>query len=443
MEKEKEQICVMGMGYVGLTLSVVLAEVGYQVTGVDIDEEMVSTLNKGTPHLYEKNLALRLKQQVKKGTVEFFTEAPKNYYHSIIISVGTPLKEGSKEPNLSHLQQVIEDVAGLIQRGTLVCMRSTIPVGCTRNDLLPVLEQESGLKAGQDFFLASAPERTVEGKALQELRENSQIIGGVTDQCADRAANLFLKLTSTVVTVSSLEVAEFSKIIDNTYRDIKFSFANEMALISEKMGIDIHEVITAANVHYPRNSIPVPSPGVGGACLSKDPHILIDLAKKLDYSPDLVSEARKINENYPRLIIERIINEYSQVGGKIDNALVLVAGFAFKGSPETADLRESTTITLIDELRKVANCSIRGFDPVVVKADLESIGEIEVVDLKDGFKDVDILILANNHESYRDWDISEALKEMQRPTIIYDAWRMLDKNVVKEHKDVLYMSPGL
>lgn len=267
------KICVMGMGYVGLTLSVVLSEVGYEVYGIDINKDVIDELRKGKPHLFEKNLKVRLQQQTRNNNIQFFTEAPDIYYGTIIISVGTPLRKENKEPDLSFLHQVINDVSHLIQKGTLVCMRSTIPVGCARSDILPVFEKISGLKVGDDFYLASTPERTVEGNALKELRENSQIVGGITESCTEKAANLFLKLTSTVVTVSSAEVAEFSKIIDNTYRDVKFSFSNQLALISEKLGLDIHEVINAANVHYPRNNIPVPSPGVGGACLSKDPHI--------------------------------------------------------------------------------------------------------------------------------------------------------------------------
>ena len=443
METDNKQICVLGMGYVGITLSVVLAEVGYQVDGIDIDKEVVTTLNKGNPHIYEKNLAIRLRQQVKNNRAQFFTEAPDIYYDSIIVSVGTPLKEGTKEPNLSYLRQVIKDVARLIRKGTLVCMRSTIPVGCIRADILPVLESESGLRVGTDFYLASTPERTIEGKALQELRENSQIVGGITELCAEKAANLFLKITSTVVTVSSVEVAEFSKIIDNTFRDFKFSFANEMALISEKIGIDIHEVINAANLHYPRNVIPVPSPGVGGACLSKDPHILIDVAKRYNHHSRLISEARNINESYPGLIAKRIQKEFTHLGGKLDQATVMVVGFAFKGNPETADLRNSTTITLVEELRSLSKCSIKGFDPIVKKGDIQLIEGVQAVELEDGFDKIDILILANNHETYRDWDISMILSKMNRPAIIYDGWRMLDKNIVEEYENVVYMSPGL
>lgn len=436
------QICVMGMGYVGLTLSVVLAEVGYDVWGIEIDKGIVKKLNKGEPHFFEKNLAIRLKHQVKAKRLHFVTKAPCIPFSVIIISVGTPLKMGTKVPDLSYIDQVVADVAELIQPGCLVCMRSTVPVGLTRSKVLPVLEEKSGLKVGTDFYLAFTPERTLEGNALQELRENPQVIGGITEKGTEKAASFFLKVTPTVVNVSSIEVAEFAKIIDNTFRDIRFSFANEMALISEHLGLDINEVIHAANIHYPRNNIPIPSPGVGGACLSKDPHILIDLAEKAGYHPRLIAEARRINEGYPSLIVERIQETLKKMGKELDEANVLITGFAFKGKPETADLRDSTSLWLLRELKSRSSCVIRGYDPIVEEAKIRELG-IEIVTLPDGFKKIDVLIIANNHESYKDWDINDLISKLNKPAIIYDAWRMLDKEIVESFEGTVYLAPGL
>tara|TARA_B100000315_G_C14559375_1_gene579758 strand:- start:157 stop:1482 length:1326 start_codon:yes stop_codon:yes gene_type:complete len=441
MENNK-QICVMGMGYVGLTLSVILAEIGYDVFGIDVNKEIIKKLRDGQPHFYEKNLAVRLKQQLISRRLRFFCKAPKQDYHIIMIAVATPLKEGSKIPNLNYLNNVLDDVVEIIRPETLVCVRSTVPVGVTKTKIMTFIERKTGLIVGKSFFLAFTPERTVEGRALEELRENSQIVGGITKICTEKAANLFLNITPTVVTVSSTEVAEFSKIIDNCYRDLRFSFSNEMALVSENIGVDFYEVLNAANIHYPRNDIPVPSPGVGGTCLSKDPHILINLSKKAGYQPKLISEARKINEKYPGIIIEKIQHKYEQFGSNFNQSTILIAGFAFKGNPETADIRDSTSLSLLREIRSRSSCTIKGYDVIVDDSELRAIG-VEPVTLPSGFDNIDILIIANNHESYRDWDISELLSKMNKPSIIYDGWRMLNNKTVNMFEKVLYLSPGL
>ena len=438
----KTQVCVMGMGYVGLTLSVVLAEVGYDVWGVDINNEIVNKLNKGEPHFFEKNLAVRLKHQLKEKKLHFVTKAPDIFFSVIIISVATPLKKGTKVPNLSYIDQVFDDVAQLIQPGCLVCMRSTVPVGMTRSKVLPILEEKTGLKAGKGFHLAFTPERTIEGKALEELRENPQVIGALTEKGTEKAASFFLRITPTVVNVSSIEVAEFAKIIDNSFRDVCFSFANEMALISEHLGLDVYEVIHAANVNYPRNNIPVPSPGVGGACLSKDPHILIDFSKKSGYHPNLIAEARRINEEYPGLIVKRIRDTLKKLGKELDKATILIAGFAFKGNPETADLRDSTTLWLLREFKYISSCVIKGYDPIVEEAEIKELG-VETVTLSGGFNMIDVLIIANNHESYKDWYIPNLVSKMNKPAIIYDGWRMLDKEIVDSFEGIVYLAPGL
>ena len=261
---KESKVCVMGMGYVGLTLSVVLSEVGYAVWGIDTDLDVIKNLKKGEPHFFENGLHQRMKYQLKSGRLNFESRAPTKIFDVIIISVGTPLKKNTKIPNLNHLDNVLNDVGKLLSKNCLVCLRSTVPVGTTRSKVLPILEKHSGLKGGKDFYVTFAPERTVEGKALEELRSNPQVIGGITEEGTERAASFFHKVTPTIISVTSVEIAEFAKIMDNTYRDVCFSFANEMALISEHLKLDINEVIKASNIHYPRNNIPVPSPGVGG-----------------------------------------------------------------------------------------------------------------------------------------------------------------------------------
>lgn len=438
---DETKVCVMGMGYVGLTLAVALADVGYDVTGVETNEDVVRSLNDGIPHFHEENLQSRLKEQLKEKRLKIVNQMPATSFTIYIISVGTPLLKGQKIPNLQYIDHVVADVGRHLKKGSLVCLRSTIPVGTTRAKVIPALEYHSSLKAGIDFHVAFTPERTIEGKALVELRENPQIVGGLSPKCVDMASAFFHRLTPTLITSSSLEASEFVKIIDNSYRDVRFAYANEIASIAEKLNLDATEVIRSANVHYPRNNIPVPSPGVGGACLSKDPHILIHFSKEAGYSPELISSARKINEEMPRRIITRLDQEMRKIGKNLNNATVLLAGFAFKGDPETADLRDSTSLWLLEEVGKHTP-HIKGYDPVVSHKEIQKLG-ITPVNMPEGADQVDLLLIAINHRSYRNWDMHEIAKRLRKPAIVYDSWRMLNKQVVSRLEGITYLGTGI
>ena len=436
-----EKVCIAGMGYVGLTLSVVLAESGCEVLGVDVNQEVVDRLNRGEPHFFEERLQVRLKQQIRTGTLKVQGTMPIGETDVFIISVGTPLVPGKRIPNLSHIDGVVEDVGRSLKNEALICMRSTLPVGLTRTKVIPTLERLSGLQAGVDFNVAFAPERTIEGKALTELRQNTQIVGGLTAECAKRAMAFFNRLTPTVVRLSSLEAAELVKLVDNSYRDVRFAFANELGLIAEALGLDATEVIQAANVHYPRNNIPVPSPGVGGACLSKDPHILVDVARKVGCEPRLVPHGRLVNESIPHLIVERLEREMAALGKNLREAKVLIVGFAFKGEPETTDLRDSTTLQLLDAMGGTVG-EVLGYDPVVPASELEKHG-VRAVTLPEGMDGVDVVVVANNHRSYLNWDLYELAERLRRPAIVYDAWRMFDRSVVSSINGLRYMGVGV
>jgi UDP-N-acetyl-D-mannosaminuronic acid dehydrogenase len=440
----KKEIAIMGMGYVGLTLSVVLAKNGFEVYGIEVKKEIVKNLKKGIPHFHEKRLKALLRQQQKLGNLEICESLPNNKIDIYIISVGTPLKKESRAPNVDYIRNVVVNVANHMNQNSLIILRSTVPVGTSRNVVLSLLEKQSGFKAGKDFSFAFAPERTIEGNAILELETNPQIIGGFDEKSVSQASGLFRKLTPTVINVSSLEAAEMIKILDNTYRDIRFAYANEIAMICEKLNLDATELINAANTHYPRNNIPVPSPGVGGACLSKDPHILIDFAKKAGYDTKIVKESRRINEYIPIQIVKRIKAKLEEFNKDIKNAKIFTVGFAFKGEPETSDIRDSTTLWFLDELKKYANAdNIYGFDPVVDNEQLKHLG-IKVCDtMEEGYSNADAILFLNNHRSYLDLDPFEICSKMNKPAIFYDAWRMFEKELFKNIEDIHYMGVGL
>jgi UDP-N-acetyl-D-mannosaminuronic acid dehydrogenase len=329
-----------------------------------------------------------------------------------------------------------------MNQNSLIILRSTVPVGTSRNVVLPLLEKQSGLKAGKDFPFAFAPERTIEGNAILELETNPQIIGGFDEKSVSLTSDLFRKLTPTVINVSSLEAAEMIKILDNTYRDIRFAYANEVAMVCEKLNLDATELINAANTHYPRNNIPVPSPGVGGACLSKDPYILIDFVKKAGYDAKIIRDSRRINEYIPIQIVKRIKAKLKEFNKDIRNAKIFIVGFAFKGEPETSDMRDSTTLWFLDELKKYAS-NICGFDPVVDNEQLTHLS-IKVCDtMEEGYSNADVIVFLNNHRSYLDLDFFEICSKMNKPAIFYDAWRMFEKDLFENIENIYYMGVGI
>lgn len=434
-----KKICVMGMGYVGLTLSVILADVGFKVYGIESNEEIVKSLNKGVPHFYETQLEVLLTRHINNNLI-INSSMPQESCDIYIISVGTPLLKSEKKPNINYITQALIDVSKHMSKGSMVILRSTLPVGTTRNIASPTLEKYSNLVVGKDFSLVFAPERTIEGKALIELRTNSQIIGGIDDSSISLAAEMFRKITPTVVTVSSLEAAETVKLIDNSYRDLKFAYANEIAILSEKMGMDAVEIINAANVHYPRNNIPVPSPGVGGACLSKDPHIFVNVANNYGYTPQLIKTARNLNEGIPSLIVQRVKKQLNDMGKDISNAKIMIVGFAFKGQPETSDMRDSTTLLLINELKKY-NDIIFGYDPVVSKEEIEKLG-IKYTSIENGSKNADCIMFMNNHSSYLNLDPLKIISNMNESCIIYDSWHIFDQKIFEDMNNVYYGGVG-
>jgi UDP-N-acetyl-D-mannosaminuronic acid dehydrogenase len=437
-----KKIAIMGMGYVGLTLSVVLARRGFKVYGIEINRSVAQDLKNGRPHFHENRLEVLLKEQQRLGGLEILESLPDCGIDVYIVSVGTPLKKGTKEPNMEHIKNVTSSVAVHMKKGSMVALRSTVPVGTSRNVVIPLLEEKSGLKAGRDFSFVFSPERTMEGKAILELEENPQIIGGLDEESLSRASELFRKLTNTVVNVSSLEAAEMIKIIDNTSRDVRFAYANEIALMCEKLGLDAVELIKSANIHYPRNNIPVPSPGVGGACLSKDPHILIDFSRKAGYEPRLIAESRNINEYVPVHIVERVRDTFSSMGKDLSDAKIFLVGFAFKGEPETSDLRDSTSLWLLEALKKYSN-NIYGYDPLVEGKDLTPLGVKACATLEEGFSGADAVLFLNNHRSYLQLNPAEICSKMNKPGIFYDSWRMFERDSFKEIEGVTYMSVGL
>jgi len=438
LDIRSKKILVVGLGYVGLTLSLVLAESGFSVIGYDKNKNTLDKIKKKEPPFYEKGLERYLHENVGKN----FTISTKPVISDVyILTVGTPLVKGSLNPDLSILKKSILDICKLLKKNDLIILRSTIPVGCTRKTVIPLIEKKTGLKFGKDLFLAFCPERTIEGQAIEELKKLPQIIGSVCKKSSELAKRIFGEYNHTVIEVSDLESAELAKLIDNSYRDTIFAYSNQLALLTEKLNLDLVEIIEKVNLGYKRNQIPKPSPGVGGPCLSKDPYILSHAFKeqKMDQN-NLIYHSRKVNESMPKEIVKRI-NKILNLLKKNKNAKIFITGFAFKGYPETSDLRSSTTLFFLEELKKTKFKNIWCHDFKVSQKDLKKIS-IKTCTIKEGFKNADAVFIMNNHKKYEDLNIFNLVNSAKKPVLFFDSWQIFDPYEIKNIKNVHYASVG-
>jgi nucleotide sugar dehydrogenase len=432
-------IVVLGLGYVGLTLAAVLAEEGFLVSGVDPDSNKINRLKALDSYVHEPGINEILGEQIGKN-FHPCTEIPDDG-DVFILSVGTPVERSvageNPTPMLKYIQIAAEQVGNKLKPGNLVVLRSTVPIGTCRDIVLPILEGVSGLKCGTDFHLSFAPERTAEGKALKELRELPQIIGGYNQDSVEATAALFRELTSNIIRVSSLEAAETIKLVNNTFRDLIFAYSNHVSQIAAHFNIDIHEVIRAANQGYPRDPVPLPSPGVGGPCLTKDPFIFASVAKTIDMEDTLFEKSRHINESMHQFLVERIIAQLQGIGKDIRSAKILICGLAFKGHPETGDIRNSSAVEMYHLLKEKAQ-HIYGHDPVAEVSEIKELG-IQPVSLYAGFQDIDAVLFLNNHRFYEKLDAYKMIRMMAEKPIVFDGWGLFRSDELLHAKKSIYM----
>ena len=435
-----KSIAVFGLGYVGLTLGLILAENGFSVLGVDKDKQYTKKLANKEKPFYENGLDNLMNKHIGNN-LKIATSIKKYYVDIYIITVGTPINKKTSKPNISYIKTALEKVAKTLKNGDLVILRSTVPIGCTRNDVIPCLERNSNLKAGLNFSIAFCPERTSEGQALRELKELPQIVGGFDDRSRELAIRLFNEITHTVVDVASLEAAEMCKLLDNTFRDTVFAYSNQMATLAETIGLNLHELITKVNLGYKRNSIPYPSPGVGGPCLSKDPYILINNFKSLGLNSSIIESARHINEQAPALIFNKCKKILKSFKKNIKNEKIFILGLAFKGYPETSDTRGSTTIWLIDYLKIKGIKKLFVHDPIIDSKEIQNMN-LNYSDINKGFKDSSLVLIMNNHPSYSNLNLNLLLKTMNTPAVFYDGWNIFSAKHFDNFPNIHFTGTG-
>jgi UDP-N-acetyl-D-mannosaminuronic acid dehydrogenase len=412
-----KSISVIGLGFVGLTLAVVLAKSGFMVHGVEINPEILKKLKTKKAHFFEPGLNYLLEELVNKNL--FFHESlPDNeHYLAHIISVGTPLKSDGL-PNFEHLTAALEVIKEKYTGNELVILRSTVSVGVTRSVVCPLL-LEYGNVLEQDLRVAFCPERTIEGNAIEELSALPQVVSGLNQESLILATNIFKKITNNIVKVESLEAGELVKLFNNTYRDIHFSLGNCFNMIAQSFGVNGIDVINAANFCYARSQIPLPG-FVGGPCLEKDAYILINSYKNPHNSEvDFVIGARKYNESLVDNVNDWVARHRIGLGDKP----LVISGLAFKGQPATSDLRGSTALSIALKIKEMG-IDVRLHDYCVPKEDLTSLKIGEVYDnLQEACNCAGGILILNNHLDYQKEDYNNIIKSMIRTPIFFDAWQ--------------------
>jgi UDP-N-acetyl-D-glucosamine dehydrogenase len=351
-------IGIVGLGYVGLPLAVAFAEAGGHVVGVDLDSRKITGIRGGHSYIEDiPDARLRGVDGRIHATSRF---AELHECDAILICVPTPLT-ANREPDLGPLLGAGRALAGVIRSGQLIVLESTTFPGTTREHLVPLLE-ESGLRAGEDFNLAFSPERVDPGRTDFTTRTTPKVVGGLTAACTERAAAVYGRVCDHIVPVSTPEVAELSKLLENIFRSVNIALVNELAMVADRMGIDIWEVVDAASTKPFGFMRFEPGPGMGGHCLPVDPFYLTWKAREFDISTEFIELAGKVNQNMPYFCLEKIERALNDVGKAVRGAQVLVVGASYKAG--VGDLREAPALKII-ELLQSRGAAVAYHDPHV------------------------------------------------------------------------------
>jgi UDP-N-acetyl-D-glucosamine dehydrogenase len=336
---------IIGLGYVGLPLLVAFAEAGEHVVGVDVDPRKVHAIQNGDSYI-EDIPSERLKAVLPMVQVTSHYQ-PLARADAVLICVPTPLT-ANREPDLGALLSAGRGLGQVLQRGQLVVLESTTYPGTTRERLVPLLEQESDLRVGEDVNVAFSPERVDPGRTDYTLRTTPKVVGGVTGQCGDRAAALYGLVCDHIVRVSTPEAAEMTKLLENIFRSVNIALVNELAILSERMGIDVWEVVDAAATKPYGFMRFDPGPGMGGHCLPVDPFYLTWRAREFHMSTEFIELAGKINQQMPVHCVERIERALNDAAKPVRGSRIVILGVSYKGG--VGDLRESPALRIMEVL---------------------------------------------------------------------------------------------
>ena len=398
-------VSIIGLGYIGLPTAAVLASKDIKVVGVDVSQYVVDTINQGKIHIIEPGLDDLVREAVQKNNLKAVINPEKA--DVFMIAVPTPFK-GSHEPDLSYIRLAAKAIAPVLEKGNLVILESTSPVGATEKMMTWMQEERLDLSFPEfgnnnfiaDIAVAHCPERVLPGQVVRELIENDRIIGGVTDYCAKQAKDLYKVFVDADCLLTDCRTAELSKLVENSFRDVNIAFANELSLICDKLGINVWKLIELAN-HHPRVNILQPGPGVGGHCIAVDPWFIVDSA------PDeakLIRTARLVNDNKPNFVLGKIDKAVKAIGKNKSDLKIACLGLSFK--PDIDDLRESPALSIAGKI------GLMGFSELfLVEPNISSIpdklkGEsISITSADKAIKAADIVVLLVDHTPFKKMDL--------------------------------------
>ena len=392
--KTRKKICIMGMGYIGLPTAALLANRGYKVHGVDVDQHAIDTINRGEIHIVEPDLDVFVKTAVNGKTLSVHTEPEESDIFMIAVPTPFHLDKFNKItntpiPNVDYIIDATKKIAPYIRSGNLILLESTSPVGTT-NMMSDVLK-----KNGVDInhiYIAYSPERVLPGRIMTELTENDRVVGGINNESTIKAAKFYRTFVDGEVLETTAKTAEMTKLTENSFRDVNIAFSNELSMLCDDMDINVRELISLANRH-PRVNVLSPGCGVGGHCISVDPWFIVDQANG---KAKIIEQARRTNNYKADWVVERIKNkvlQFEKVNGRIPS--IACMGLAFK--PNIDDLRESPALYIAQELSKTIKIK-------VVEPNIKSCKSLELIELKEGL-DMDICIYLVSHSQFKVCDI--------------------------------------
>ena len=421
------KIAVFGLGYVGLPTALEFAKKGFEVVGVDVKQEIVEKLNSGESHIKELGLEEVLKKALKEGKFRATLNGVQATKESdvIIICVPTPVTK-EKIPDLKPVLSAGETIAKGLGKNKLVVLESTVHPTCTETDLKPVLEK-SGLKAGKDFGLAYVPERYNPGDEEHTVDKIVRVVGAISKEWCEITAELYRVIARDVYKVRDLKTAEAAKIIENVQRDLNIALMNELALIFERLGVDVYEVIEAAGTKW--NFIKFyPGAGVGGHCLPVDPYYLTFKAQQLGFHPKVILAGRSVNDYMPKHMVELIVRGLNKLKKPVNGSKIVILGLSYKKN--TGDIRNSPSDTIIQELKELG-AEVYAYDPFVSREDTVKKGA-RYAEPMEIFNNADCIVLVTDHDEFRDLNLEEVKKISKEKCLIVDGRGFFDRENLKK-----------
>ena len=426
LKDRSAKVAILGLGYVGLPLAVVFAEAGFHVTGIDPDKRKVDCIAHSESHIQDvpsEQVARLVKSGRLKATTDF---AVLNEMDAVSVCVPTPLRK-TGDPDLSFIVNATDELAKYMHPKMVVVLESTTYPGTTREILLPRLGTEKGLEVGKDFFLAFSPERVDPGRKDWTTLNTPKVIGGITPACSEVASVWYAQALQTVVPVSSAEVAEMAKLLENTFRMINIGLVNEMALMCDRLGVDVWEVIEAAATKPFGFMKFTPGPGLGGHCIPIDPLYLSWKLRALNYTARFIELASEINTNMPRYVVTKVQDGLNDQGKALKGSQVLVLGAAYK--PDIDDLRESPALDVMG-LLKQKGAEVSYHDPFISSLRHEGLQLDCVPDLMAAVRQADCVVIVTNHSSY------DYVKMLQEARLMVDTRNALG-SLGRDHPKVV------